>query len=331
MTETCEEDELVLGIECAVAYEQVLSTIGDIFLTTQGMYFVPYTSFASAGIGEIAAAAAFGGVLGVYLSKSNERRSREDALREAARERDSDYGLSIGDRVKLRTGQLRSVASRQGIADIHVDGYGTLCVSTKDRQSFKFAVPPLSAHNADILRRYATDVELGPDAAQVQRYGLDLPFPGPKRTLQMLADAANSVSTDMITVPSDIDRFGRYGTVFYSLLRDEPTEVRYGICQKLNHLSPSFAAGIRREAAKDAKFNYLFYGFIALCFAGFGSVVVYQCVTDGDISNAVGNGVLFGGFALALVSASFWATRRARGIAKALSTGEVLSSKQQER
>lgn len=241
----------VMVIENAIRDVVFRGIVGDFFLTSRGLYYVPYDDFQkTAGIATIVG----GPLVGLGISHSD-RQTLEYALSSAAESRKSSYGLSMQERTPERTPW--NLLADEAVS-IQKDDIAMLAV-TEDRKTIIFRdihgkstqlnVAKLDRRQAEIILDYLGNPAPATDPAQAARYGFGLPYPSPARLVETLR---NGIMPNPESIRG-IETYSTYMSTLYNLLNHLPKNDRAVAWRTITRMKSPMGERLSEIAGKGRK------------------------------------------------------------------------------
>lgn len=308
-------------IENVFRQKPFYAAVGDIFLTNEGLYFIPYRVFQCAGKLGGAVGAAIGGLVGGITVAIGDKQNAGDAIQKAAELRIQQFGLSLHDRITSDGWTITLL--KKSIESINISkNLNTLTCTTYDADPLEFLLPSLNDQQLHVIMNYL-EKENTLLPIDTKHYGFNLPYLAPMKFLKILLEKVNP-GIDMI---KGVENDTIWLQNFYLLLKQLPVEnIRKAssaiIRSKLTIQDPIYQLAkmdIRKSLSiRNNLNNKVLYGtlvfFTVLLFA-----IDRQCLVENDMGNFGGNTILFSIVIVCNIIFIFWPRRKANAILRGLS------------
>jgi hypothetical protein len=313
------EGALLLVVENVLRQKPFWAVVGDLFLTTQGLYFVPYQQFQCAGGLGGAAGALIGGLAGGITVAVGDKQNAGHAISKAAEIRVRRFGLSLKERM---SGDRWSVSiPKDDIASLELSkNSASLICRTHNGQSTEVILPNLNERQVSVIREYLKPTTTATVVLDSTQYGFDLPYPSPTRLLKLYSSGQSPLPQEI----RDISDNGAYLNNLYSLLKQMKKPELVRACQAISDakspLRPRIIEIARKEKreipkTKNSKIMFGCMGFFIILLVA----IDIQCLASHDIGDFIGDTVLFLGVIGFCIGGVLWPMRKPKAIIRILS------------
>jgi hypothetical protein len=287
-------EKVLLAIENVMTGKMSMVSIGDLFLTNEGLYFIQYASFKMPGNNIDLAAGVIGlvagGIAGDFVLSQEVRREKEEeknqALADAAETRRYEYGMSLQQRLGYHS-DFQFIPKTDILSMCPNKKNKIINCETKTKGLVEFLpVTPITPQLMTILSQYPEQSAIHEESLYTENSGINLSCPPPRTLLDLILEKNNQISN---MLPLIEDKVTYIDNLLYQLFF-LPKDKAIAVCHNLQELgSEKLRSAINSALAKKAKseldkvFRSTFTFIILICFVVFFIVMAAMEKDSGPI------------------------------------------------